>query len=59
MAVDITMPVPKMGDCWRNELESRPVSVRADPFSVLENHTGNFCYPKLLRNPAKKKKKSL
>lgn len=36
------MAVPKIGDCLINDLESRSVSERADPFSVLENHTGNW-----------------
>lgn len=30
-----------MGDYLRSELESRSVSVRADPFTVPENQIGN------------------
>jgi len=39
MAVRIA--VHKMGDYLRSELESRSESVRADVFTVLENHTGS------------------
>lgn len=42
MAVNITMAVPKIGDYLGNELETRSVSVRAGPFSLLEKYIGNW-----------------
>lgn len=42
MAVNITMAVPKTGDYLRNELETRSVSVKADPFYLIENYIGNW-----------------
>lgn len=37
----VNLAVHKMDDYLRSELEKRPVSVTADPFTAIENHVGN------------------